>query len=123
MRLDRWLWAARFYKTRALAAQAVDGGKVQLNGVRAKRAKTVAPGDVLRIRKPPHEFVLIVRAVSAHRGPAAEAQRLYEEMPESRAARERLRLQLRLQPVISYEGKGRPTKKDRRSIERLKRSR
>lgn len=123
MRLDRWLWAARFYKTRALAAQAIDGGKVQLNGVRAKRARIVAPGDVVRIRKPPHEFIVTVRAVTQQRGPAAQAQRLYEETPESRAARERLRLQLRLQPAITYEGKGRPTKKDRRAIERLKRSR
>ena len=121
VRLDRWLWAARFYKTRSIAADAIDGGKVQVNGTRVKRSKLVEVGDRLRIRKPPYEFVVAVARLSEHRGPAKVAQTLYEEAAESVAARERLRAQLKHQPVASYEGKGRPTKKDRRRIDRLKR--
>jgi ribosome-associated heat shock protein Hsp15 len=122
-RLDRWLWAARFFKTRSLAAEAVDGGKVHVNGTRVKRSKTVTVGDELMISKPPFELTVIVEGLSEHRGPAAEAQRLYRETDASVAARERLRLQLKYQPTVAYEGKGRPTKKDRRALERLKRRR
>ncbi len=121
LRLDRWLWAARFYRTRALAAVAIDGGKIQLNGARAKRSRMVTAGDILRIRKPPYEHTVVVRGLSERRGPPAEAQVLYEETADSRAARERLRAQLRVQPNATYEGKGRPTKKDRRELERFKR--
>lgn len=120
VRLDRWLWAARFYKTRSVAARAVDGGKVQVNGTRVKRSALVHPDDLVRIRKPPFEYVVKVRGLSEHRGPAAVAQSLYAETPESIEARDRLRAQLRHQPHTAYEGKGRPTKKDRREIERLK---
>ena len=74
VRLDRWLWAARVFKTRALAGEAIDGGKVHLNGRRAKRAKAIKPGDQLRIRKGPYEYILIVRALSVRRGPASEAE-------------------------------------------------
>ena len=119
-RLDRWLWAARFFKTRALAAAAADGGKVQVNGNRAKPAKPLRVGDRVRVRKPPYEFQLVVRELSERRGPPAEAARLYDEEPESRQARELLALRLKLEPTITYEGKGRPTKKARREIERLK---
>jgi ribosome-associated heat shock protein Hsp15 len=119
--LDRWLWAARFYKTRSIAADAIDGGKVQVNGTRVKRSKLIETGDQLRIRKPPYEFVVAVLQLSEHRGPAKVAQALYEETPESVHARETLRTQLKHQPNASYEGKGRPTKKDRRLIDRLKR--
>ncbi len=121
VRLDRWLWAARFYKTRSIAADAIDGGKVQVNGTRVKRSKLIETGDQLRIRKPPYEFVVAVLQLSEHRGPAKVAQALYEETPESVHARETLRTQLKHQPNASYEGKGRPTKKDRRLIDRLKR--
>ncbi|UCF39762.1 MAG: RNA-binding S4 domain-containing protein [Gemmatimonadota bacterium] len=121
VRLDRWLWAARFYKTRSVAADAIDGGKVQVSGTRVKRSKLVEVGDQLRIRKPPYEFLVTVRQLSEHRGPAKVAQTLYEESQESVHARERLRAQLTHQPVAAYEGKGRPTKKDRRQIDRLKR--
>lgn len=121
VRLDRWLWAARFFKTRSLAADAIDGGKVQVNGTRVKRSKLVQIGDQLRIRKPPYEFVLMVRELSEHRGPAKVAQALYEETPESLRARDTLRTQLKHQPAATYEGKGRPTKKDRRMIERFRR--
>lgn len=120
-RLDTWLWAARFFKTRAQAARAIDGGKVKLNGERPKRSRTVGPGDEIRIRKGPYEFHVTVRNVAERRGPAPEAQQLYEETPESLTAREVLAAQLRLKTAPVYEGKGRPTKRDRRAIERLRR--
>ncbi len=120
VRLDTWLWAARFFKTRALAAQAVDGGKVELNGARAKRAKPVQPGDRLRVRRGPFEYHVTVRGLSARRGPAAVAAALYEEDAERKQARQRLADQLRIAPSLRYEGKGRPTKRERRDIERLK---
>ena len=121
VRLDRWLWAARFFKTRSLAATAIDGGKVQVNGMRVKRSAQIRVGDEVRVRKPPYEFVLEVLHPSEHRGPAVEAQRLYRETDESVRARDTLHEQLRLQPQVSFEGKGRPTKKDRRELDRLKR--
>jgi len=120
VRLDTWLWAARFFKTRALAAQAVDGGKVELNGARAKRAKPVQLGDRLRVRRGPFEYHVTVRGLSARRGPAAVAAALYEEDAERKQARQRLADQLRIAPSLRYEGKGRPTKRERRDIERLK---
>lgn len=120
VRLDRWLWAARFYKTRALAAAAVGAGKVQINAARAKRAKPVAVGDELRIRRGPFEYVVRVRALSEQRGPPATAAALYDEDVEGKRVRERLAEQLRVAPSLRYEGKGRPTKKDRREIERLR---
>ena len=120
VRLDRWLWAARFYKTRALAAAAVGGGNVELNGARAKRAKPIAVGDRLRIRRGPFEYQLVVRAVAEQRGPPAAAAGLYEEDSAGKRRRERLAEQLRMAPTLRYAGKGRPTKKDRREIERLK---
>jgi ribosome-associated heat shock protein Hsp15 len=121
VRLDRWLWAARFYKTRSAAATAVDAGKVQLNGTRVKRAAPVRVGDTVRIRKPPFDVVLEVAQLSEHRGPAAVAVRLFRETAESVTAREHLRERLRVQPQVAYDGKGRPTKRDRRRIDRLKR--
>jgi ribosome-associated heat shock protein Hsp15 len=118
-RLDTWLWAARFFKTRAIAAAAVDGGKVEVNGARAKRAKALKPGDRLRLRKGPFEYHLTVRGLAERRGPPAVAAALYEEDPATRAQRERLAEQLRIAPTVRYEGKGRPTKKDRRDLERF----
>jgi ribosome-associated heat shock protein Hsp15 len=120
VRLDRWLWAARFFKTRAVAAAAIAGGKVEVNGARAKRAKLLAQGDRLRIRRGPFEHLVTVRAVSEHRGPPSQAAALYAEDAEGQRARERLAVQLRLAPSLRFEGKGRPTKKDRREIERLR---
>jgi len=119
IRLDTWLWAARFFKTRSLAAQAVSGGKVEVNSARAKPAKRVKAGDQLRVKKGPFEFQLVVRAVSERRGPAATAAALYEEDPGAKQVRERLAEQLRIAPSVRYEGKGRPTKKDRREIDRF----
>ena len=119
VRLDRWLWAARFFKTRAVASAAVSGGKVQLNGSRAKPAKPVQVGDALRVRIGPYDWILTVRAVTARRGSSKDAQLLYDESPEGKAARERLAEAHRLAPSPRYEGKGRPTKKDRRKLELL----
>jgi len=119
VRLDRWLWAARFFKTRALAAAAVAGGKVQVNGTRAKPAKQLQVGDGVRVRVGPYEWLVNVRALSERRGPPKVAQTLYEESPEGRAARERLAELHKIAPAPTYQGKGRPTKKERREIERL----
>lgn len=119
VRLDRWLWAARFFKTRALAAAAVAGGKVQVNGTRAKPAKQLQLGDGLRVRVGPYEWLVTVRGLSERRGPPKMAPALYEESADGRAARERLAEQHKIAPAPTYQGKGRPTKKERREIERL----
>jgi ribosome-associated heat shock protein Hsp15 len=116
VRLDKWLWAARFFKTRSLATEAVNGGKVELNGLRPKPSKDVKVGDQLRVRLGPFIHEITVRALSERRGPASMAALLFAEMPESIAARERLREQHRLAPVAQYEDGGRPTKKDRRAM-------
>jgi ribosome-associated heat shock protein Hsp15 len=116
-RLDKWLWAARFFKTRSLATEAIAGGKVEVNGERAKPAKPLKLGDQVRLRLGPYEHTLIVRELSGHRGPASVAQTLYEETQASREARERLAAQLKMAPAtFVYEEKGRPTKKDRRQL-------
>jgi ribosome-associated heat shock protein Hsp15 len=119
-RVDKWLWAARFYKTRSLAAEAVAGGKVQVNGERVKRAKPLQVGDEVRIRQGPFEHHVVVRELSGQRGPAARAVELYEETPASRAAREALALQLKTLHSAFLPERGRPTKKDRRDIRRFK---
>ena len=121
VRLDKWLWAARFYKTRALAAEAIAGGKVQVNGDRAQRAKPLQAGDEIRIRQGPYEHLVIVRELSDRRGPASQAAELYEERPESVAAREAMAVRLKtMHSMFATDTKGRPTKRDRREIERLK---
>ena len=120
VRLDKWLWAARFFKTRALAVEAIEGGKVQLNGDRAKRSKGVQAGDTVHVRMGPYEHEVRVLGVSDRRGPAAQAALLYEETEASRLAREKLSLQLRsVQHDFAFE-KGRPTKKERRDIHRFR---
>ncbi len=119
LRLDKWLWAARFFKTRALAAAAAETGKVQVNGVRVKPAKALGAGDTLAIRLGPYQHVVEVLALSGKRGPATEAQKLYKETEESRLRRAALALELKAQPQPSDQ-KGRPTKKDRRDIEKAK---
>lgn len=120
VRLDKWLWAARFYKTRALAAEAVAGGKVEVNGRAVKRSRVLEVGDRIRIRQPPFEHQIVVRLLSERRGPAAEAAKLYEETPASREARERLAAQIRAERQVYTPARGRPTKKDRRDLARLK---
>ena len=114
VRLDKWLWAARFFKTRALASEAIAGGKVHLNGERVRRAHVVDVGDEIRIRNAAFEHIVHVRGLSEKRGPAAEAARMYEETAASRSAREALAAQLRSLPTPH----GRPTKRDRREIAR-----
>jgi ribosome-associated heat shock protein Hsp15 len=121
IRLDKWLWAARFFKTRSLAAEAVEGGKVHLSGARTKPGHVVRIGNELKIRRGPYEWVVIVRAISAKRGPAAQAQLLYEETEESKKIREVLAAQLRLQGEPGLGLQGRPTKKSRREIMGVKR--
>ena len=120
VRLDKWLWAARFYKTRSLAAEAIEGGKVQVNGERVKRAKSLQRGDEVRIRLGPYEHQIQVRELSERRGPASDAARLYEETPASRAAREAMALQLKSLHAAFVPDRGKPTKKDRRDIRRFK---
>jgi ribosome-associated heat shock protein Hsp15 len=121
VRIDKWLWAARFFKTRSLAAEAIGGGKVLVAGERVKPAKMLQVGDEVRLRMGPYEHVVIVQALSERRGPATVAATLYAETPASRVAREKLADQLRMAPAaFVYEDKGRPTKRDRRDIERLR---
>ena len=121
VRLDKWLWAARFFKTRSLAAEAVEGGKVHLNGSRTRPSRVVRAGDELKIRRGPYEWVVIVRGVSPKRGPASEAQLLYQETEESKRSRDALANELRFQGRIVSEIKGRPSKKARRDLLRFTR--
>jgi ribosome-associated heat shock protein Hsp15 len=120
VRLDKWLWAARFFKTRSLAAQAIAGGKIQVNGERAKRSKLLQLGDEIRVRQGPFEHHILVRGLSENRGPSAVAHELYQETAASVRAREVIASQLRMARVPRFEGKGRPTKRDRRDMERLR---
>ncbi|BAN36121.1 RNA-binding S4 domain-containing protein [Sulfuricella denitrificans skB26] len=119
LRIDKWLWAARFFKTRSLASEAVEGGKVHLNGVRVKPAKAVSIGDTLVIRIGLFQFIVVVCGLSPRRGPASEAAKLYRETEASRSAREALVAQLKAEAVHGEERQGRPTKRDRRHIVRF----
>ncbi|MFC5303136.1 RNA-binding S4 domain-containing protein [Azospira restricta] len=119
LRLDKWLWAARFFKTRGLAADAIDGGKVKLNGHTAKPAKEVKPGDVLDLTLGDAHWTVTVRGLNEYRRPAPEAQLLYEESAESREQRSRAAEARALAPAPGADLKGRPTKRDRRKIQRF----
>jgi ribosome-associated heat shock protein Hsp15 len=119
VRLDKWLWAARFFKTRSLAAKAVDGGRVRLNGEGAKPSRELKPGDELAIRAGESEWVVEVKALSRQRGPAAQAALLYTEREDSRSRREAAMALRKAQPHPAALVKGRPTKKDRRLIHRF----
>ncbi len=121
VRLDKWLWAARFYKTRGLSAEAIDSGKIEVNGERAKRSRLVQAGDRLRIRSGPYEHVIEVQGVSDRRGSAAIASALYEETVDSTKAREAMAAHVRAMSASTGYESGRPTKKDRRDIERVRR--
>lgn len=120
VRLDKWLWAARFFKTRSLAAAAIDNGRVEVHGERAKRSRHVTAGDLLRIRKPPFEQVVEVLGESEQRGPASVAATLYRETDESRAARDALAARMRAVGPPAFRDRGRPDKKERREIDRWK---
>jgi ribosome-associated heat shock protein Hsp15 len=118
-RLDKWLWAARFFKTRSLAQQAIVAARVKLGGERVKPAHPVKPGDLVAVRVGELEWQVQVRALGEKRGPAEQARKLYEETPASRAERER-RIDLRrLGPEPAAALKGRPTKRDRRRLDEL----
>ena len=121
VRLDKWLWAARFYKTRALSAEAIAGGKIEVNGERAKRSKLVQSGDTMRIRMGPYEHIIDVTGVSSTRGSATIAATLYKETEESKKARETMALHVRAMNANTGYESGRPTKKDRRDIEKVRR--
>ena len=118
-RIDKWLWAARFFKTRSLATSAVENGRVFINDVRVKPAKVVTKGDLVTINIGRHQFIVVVQELSNNRGSAPEAQKLYKETDESRLRREAIATQLKSQPQPFFF-KGRPTKRDRREIERFK---
>ncbi len=120
VRLDKWLWVARFFKTRSLAAEAVDRGRVDLNGQPAKPGRELRPGDTLVLRHDGGvQRSLVIRALSLQRGPASVAQTLYEETAESLATRLRLAEDRRLAPEPAHAiEQGRPTKRDRRDLER-----
>jgi len=119
MRLDKWLWAARFFKTRSLAIQAIENGRVKLNGDRVKPAREVKPGDRLELHVGDCDWVLTVRGLSMQRGPAPVAQALYEEDPASLARRQQQASDRKLVVNPAAAIKGRPTKRDRRLIHRF----
>jgi ribosome-associated heat shock protein Hsp15 len=123
LRIDKWLWAARFFKTRALAAQAVAGGKIKMNGERVKAARAVRLDDALSIHIGPYEYLVRVLALSARRGPAPEAALLYEETEPSKAARQQLAARLSAERRYATPVTGRPSKKQRRQVIHLKKTR
>ena len=123
VRIDKWLWAARFFKTRSLAAEAVAGGRVHVNGERAKPAKLVHPGDVLEITKGAERWTVEVVALADRRGSATAAQALYTEREESRAAREQHALERRFARALGADLGARPTKQARRRLDALRRRR
>ncbi len=119
-RLDKWLWAARFFKTRSIARDAVSGGKVHLNGNRAKPGRLLNVGDVLKIQRGDEEHTITVVELSTRRGPAVVARSFYEESGESRAKREQLAEQRKLEHVQHASREGRPDKRQRRRLVRFK---
>jgi ribosome-associated heat shock protein Hsp15 len=119
VRIDKWLWAARFYKTRALAQKAVEGGKVRLNGERCKCSRELRPGDRVDIHIEGLEWVVTVRGLSSQRGPAPVARQLYEEDPASLEARQRRMEERRREEDPGSRIRGRPTKRDRRLLHRF----
>ena len=116
--MDKWLWAARFFKTRTLAAESIDTGRVEVNGERAKRSRAITVGDTLRIRKPPFEQVIEVLGESEQRGPATVAATLYKETEASIKARDILKAQMKALGPPVFREKGKPGKKERRAIDR-----
>ena len=121
LRIDKWLWAARFFKTRSMASRACELGRVTSNGQAAKPAREVKIGDMLRVKTEGGEFEIEVLGLSEIRGPAAVAQTLCRETDASRAARALLAEQRRSAPQFDFEHEGRPSKRDRRVIDRLRR--
>ena len=121
MRIDKWLWCARFYKTRSLAAEEIAKGRVTVNGLVAKAARDVHSGDTVVLRQGPVARTVVVQALNPLRGPAPVAQLMYQETPESLHAREQAAEQRRLAPEPAHTlAEGRPTKRNRRDIERVR---
>ncbi|MCP4047351.1 MAG: RNA-binding S4 domain-containing protein [Gammaproteobacteria bacterium] len=120
VRLDKWLWAARFFKTRSVAREAVSGGKVHLNGNRAKPGRTISIGDKLRIQRGDEEFVITIIEPSTRRGPATVARTLYEESDESRVRREKLAEERKFERQQHAPRERRPDKRQRRRVIRFK---
>ena len=116
VRLDKWLWAARVFKTRTLSQDNIELGRVRMNGVRLKASKDIRVGDQLEIIRGEERFVVVVKALSSKRGSATVAQTLYEETPESLEARTRIKENSRLMPMPGSDYHGRPTKRDGRKI-------
>jgi len=116
IRLDKWLWGARFYKTRNLAVEAINGGKVHLNNNRVKPSRAIKLDDVLTISKPPYEHIITILDVTMQRRPASETQLRYIESEDSIAKREKLREELKNQPLGFRHDQGKPNKRDRRHI-------
>ena len=120
MRADKWLWAARFYKTRPMAMAAINGGKVHINGERAKPAKKLVPGDALTIQKGPYTFSITVERISKQRRPAVEARTLYTESEDSSRERQAVYKQRKLEGHSAKNRERRPDKRTRRLIHRFK---
>jgi ribosome-associated heat shock protein Hsp15 len=120
VRIDKWLWAARFFKTRALASRSCDLGRIESNGVDAKPAREVRAGDMLRIKNDSGEFQVEILALSEMRGPASMAQKLYQESDASRALRMKLAEERKVMPHVEGFREGKPSKRDRREISRLR---
>ena len=120
VRIDKWLWAARFFKTRALASKACELGRVQSKGLAAKAAREVRVGDLLQVRNEGGDFVIEVLALSEMRGPAAVAQGLYRETEESKAARAKVAEERKAMFAVEVLPAGRPSKRDRREINRFR---
>lgn len=119
VRLDKWLWAARFFKTRSLASEAISGGKVHVNKSRVKPARAVRLGETLEIRRGPYEYVVVVKGLARQRVSASQAALLYEETAASQAKREALAMQRKQQALVAPRPTHRPTKRDRRRIVRF----
>jgi ribosome-associated heat shock protein Hsp15 len=121
VRMDKWLWAARFFKTRSLAAHACELGRIESNGVAAKAARAVRVGDTLRVKNDSGEFQVEALALSEMRGPAAVAQGLYRESEESRELRKKAAEERKAMPGFEAWTEGKPSKRDRREIDKLRR--
>ena len=121
VRMDKWLWAARFFKTRTLARRACDIGRIECNGLQAKAAREVRAGDLLRVKNAGGDFEVEVLALSEMRGPAAVAQTLYRETEASRELRQKLAEERESMPYFEALREGKPSKRDRREINRLRR--
>jgi ribosome-associated heat shock protein Hsp15 len=120
MRIDKWLWAARFFKTRSLAARACELGRIEAGGQQCKASRDIRVGDSLRVKNDSGEFQIEVLALSDVRGPAPLAQTLYRETEESRELRRKLTEERKLTPHVETSRKGKPSKRDRRKIGRLR---